>query len=181
MVQDPPLEATVPVTPPIVDVPLRIPDDEVPETVRAPFGCARTTAGTAMSVTSRPAMKRCRIFSSYRRSLTSANNVLPTFPGPIKRRRSGPRLREGLSEHSRKFGAPGSGTRDAVPLHGTDIARAGRLGRPATMKFTPAADGEAVAAESNGRRTQRPKGVDEKTFARAVREFTTIVGDRNVS
>ncbi|HKX18558.1 MAG TPA: FAD-binding oxidoreductase, partial [bacterium] len=38
-----------------------------------------------------------------------------------------------------------------------------------------------MAAESNGRRTQRPKGIDEKTFSRALREFTAIVGDRNVS
>ena len=42
-------------------------------------------------------------------------------------------------------------------------------------------DGGGVAAESNGRRTRRPKNIDEKTFARAIHEFTAIVGDRNVS
>jgi 4-cresol dehydrogenase (hydroxylating) flavoprotein subunit len=35
--------------------------------------------------------------------------------------------------------------------------------------------------QSNGRRPARPKGVDEKTFARALREFAAIVGERNVS
>jgi 4-cresol dehydrogenase (hydroxylating) len=45
----------------------------------------------------------------------------------------------------------------------------------------PARDGEAVAVGTNGRRVQRPKGIDEKTFGRAIREFTAIVGDRHVS
>jgi 4-cresol dehydrogenase (hydroxylating) flavoprotein subunit len=44
-----------------------------------------------------------------------------------------------------------------------------------------ARDGEAVAVGTNGRRAQRPKGIDEKTFGRAIREFTAIVGERHVS
>jgi hypothetical protein len=62
IVQDPPLEVIVPVTPPSLAVPLRIPDVGVPENDRAPFGCARTTAGMAISVTSRAAIKKGRIF-----------------------------------------------------------------------------------------------------------------------
>jgi len=38
-----------------------------------------------------------------------------------------------------------------------------------------------VAIRTNGRRANRPAGVGERTFARAIREFTRIVGDRNVS
>jgi len=62
MVHAPPLEVTVPVTPPIVVVPLRVPVDViVPETGRVELGSARTAAGMATSVTSRPTTKRCRI------------------------------------------------------------------------------------------------------------------------
>jgi 4-cresol dehydrogenase (hydroxylating) len=53
---------------------------------------------------------------------------------------------------------------------------------------SPVQGGDAVVTKPNGRRARakppngrRPKGVDEKTFTRAMREFAAIVGERNVS
>ncbi len=72
-VQTPPLEVIVPVTPPIVVFPLRVPvDDTVPETGRVELDCARVTAGTAASATSSPSTKRYRMSTPPVRKLKAS-------------------------------------------------------------------------------------------------------------
>src|SRR5690349_13829885 len=130
MVQFPPLDVTVPVTPPMVVVPLMVPTGAtVPETGRSPFGCATPTADVATSATSTPKKERYLILSlrmrlpPYRCSDNGCLLVFAHFsPLQIERRtapgRVCPRTRV-TRIHS------GSGTRDAVPPHGTRVRRAG--------------------------------------------------------